>query len=151
MPALAPPKSTDLGDELERYLNADIENVPNPIAWWHECHAVYPHLSHMALDYLTIPGESMPALLYGFILTCFYHTFFTATSVDVECLFSKGCLLLSHMHSYLMAQSTRALLCLGYWSRLKLVKTEDVVKISSLPDVEDGDEQELKDGWDRIE
>jgi len=71
MPALAPPKSTDLGDELKCYLNADIEDIPDPIAWWHEHCAVYPHLSHMALDYLTIPGESMPPLLYGFVLTCF--------------------------------------------------------------------------------
>jgi hypothetical protein len=75
----------------------------------------------------------------------------TATSVNVECLFSKGRLLLSHVHSHLTAQSTRALLCLGYWSRLNLVKTEDVVKISSLPDVEDANEQELEDGWDCIE
>lgn len=75
----------------------------------------------------------------------------TATSVNVEHLFSKGCLLLSHVRSRLTAQSTRALLCLGYWSCLNLVKTEDVVKISSLPDVEDANEQELEDGWDRIE
>jgi hypothetical protein len=78
----------------------------------------------------------MPALLYEFVLT-FYHTFFTATSVDVKCLFSKGHLHLSHVRSRLMAQSTRALLCLGYWNRLNLVKMEDIVKISSLPDVED--------------
>jgi hypothetical protein len=76
MPALAPPKSTDLGDELEHYLNADIEDVSGPIALWHEHCAVYPHLSHMALDYLTIPGESMPTLLYGFVLTCFLSHIF---------------------------------------------------------------------------
>jgi hypothetical protein len=74
MPALAPPKSTDLEDELKHYLNTDIEDIPNPIAWWHERHAVYLHFFHMTLDYLTIPGECMPALIYGFVLTCFYHT-----------------------------------------------------------------------------
>jgi hypothetical protein len=75
----------------------------------------------------------------------------TATSVDVKHLFSKGHLLLSHVHSCLMAQSTQALLCLSYWSCLNLVKMEDIVKISSLPDVEDANKQELKDGWDHIE
>jgi hypothetical protein len=139
MPALVPPKSTDLGDELERYLNTDIEDVPDPIAWWHEHCTVYPHLSDIALDYLIIPGESMPALLYGFILTCFFITL-TATSVNIEHLFSKGYLLLSHVHSCLMFQSTQALLCLGYWSCLNLIKTEDIIKISSLLDVEDANE-----------
>ncbi|KIK35539.1 hypothetical protein CY34DRAFT_61050, partial [Suillus luteus UH-Slu-Lm8-n1] len=79
----------------------------------------FPHLSCMALDYLTIP----------------------ATSVDVERLFSCGRLLLSHVRSRLSAQSTQALLCLGYWSHLKLVKTEDIMKVSTLVDVE-GDEEE---------
>ena len=57
MPALAPPKSTDLRDELQRYLSTDVESVPDAIAWWHERRTTYPHLSRMALDYLTIPGE----------------------------------------------------------------------------------------------
>ena len=57
IPALAPPKPTDLGNELDRYLNADVEHVIDALAWWHERHASYPHLSRMALDYLTIPGE----------------------------------------------------------------------------------------------
>lgn len=46
-------------------------------------------------------------------------------------------------------QLTRALLCLGYWSHLNLVKTEDVMSVSMLADVE-GEELELEDGWDRI-
>lgn len=57
MPALVPPKSTDLCDELEHYLSTDVESVPNAITWWHEHHTTYPHLSWMALDYLTIPSE----------------------------------------------------------------------------------------------
>jgi len=76
--------------------------------------------------------------------------FVVATSVDVERLFSRGRLILSHVCSCLTAQSTRALLCLGYWSRLNLVKTEDILKVSSLADVEGTDEQELEDGWDKI-
>ena len=26
------------------------------LKWWHEQHSKYPQLSHMVLDYLTIPG-----------------------------------------------------------------------------------------------
>lgn len=144
MPALAPPKSTDLGNELERYLNADIQDVRDAILWWHERRAVYPCLSRMALDYLTIPGKFTSGLLSDVLMR------FVATSVDVERLFSHGRLILSHVRSRLSAQSTRALLCLGYWSLLNLVKTEDVLKVASLADVEGSDEQELEDGWDKI-
>ena len=47
----------DLGSEIDRYLSADVEHVTDPLAWWHERHGMYPQLSRMALDYLTIPGE----------------------------------------------------------------------------------------------
>jgi hypothetical protein len=43
----------------------------------------------------------------------------------------------------------RALLCLGLWSKLNLIKNEDVLKVTSLPDVKD-DEEELDKGWDHI-
>lgn len=145
MPALAPPKSTDLRDELERYLTSDIENVRDALSWWHERRTTYPHLSRMALDYLTIPGEFF-FKLNSHILQLITST---ATSVDVERLFSRGRLLLSHVRSRLSAQSTRALLCLSFWSKLNLVKTDDVLNVSSLPDVE-GDEEELENGWDDI-
>lgn len=72
-----------------------------------------------------------------------------ATSIDVERVFSCGHLLLSHVKSHLSAQSTQALLCLGSWSTLNLIKPEDIHKVTILPDVE-GEEQELEHGWDRI-
>jgi hypothetical protein len=72
-----------------------------------------------------------------------------ATSVDVERLFSQGRLILSHVRNRLSAQTTRAVLCVGQWSALDLVKTEDVMAIGSLPDVKDG-EPALEEGWDKI-
>ena len=79
----------------------------------------------MALDYLTIPP----------------------TSVDVKWLFSHGWLLLSHVHSHLLVDSTCALLCLGAWSTLGLVNSEDVKKASLMPDV-NGDKEVLdSDAW----
>jgi hypothetical protein len=48
-----------LQDELDRFLGLEIEEAENVIAWWHEHRAMYPQLSRMALDYLTIPGKSI--------------------------------------------------------------------------------------------
>jgi hypothetical protein len=73
-----------------------------------------------------------------------------ATSVDVERIFSRGRLILSHVRSRLSAQSTRSLICLGSWSLLGLVKDSDVMAVSILPDVEAEGEPELENGWDRI-
>ena len=74
---------------------------------------------------------------------------FLATSVDVERVFSHGCILLSHIRNRLSAQTTRALMCLGTWSKLGYVKDKDVHTVGRLPDVE-GEEDELKEGWDAI-
>jgi hypothetical protein len=74
-----------------------------------------------------------------------------ATSVDIERLvFSRGRLLLSHVRSRLSVQPTRALLCLGSWSKLNLIKPDDVNNVTMLPDVE-GEEQEMAHGWDSID
>jgi hAT family C-terminal dimerisation region len=56
LPALVAPPD-DLRDELDKYLLMDCENVLNPLLWWFEHKSIYPHLSRMALDYLSIPGE----------------------------------------------------------------------------------------------
>ena len=70
------------------------------------------------------------------------------TSVDVECLFSQGQLLLSHVCSHLSVESTWALLCLGTWSELQLIKDEDVKKVTELPDV--AKDVELENCWDSL-
>lgn len=72
-----------------------------------------------------------------------------ATSVNVERVFSKGRILLSHLRSRLSVQSTRALMCLGVWSRMGYVKDTDVKSATILPEV-DGEEEELAENWDRI-
>ena len=58
--------------------------------------------------------------------------------------------MLSHVRSRLSAQSSRAVLCVGEWSHLGLVKNEDVTAVAKLPEVE-GDEEAEKDGWDLIQ
>ena len=77
-------------------------------------------------------------------------TFLLATSVDVEHIFSHSCLLLSHVHSWLSAQSIRVLLCLGSWSQLGLIKDTDALAVTLLDDVEGDEEPLLNDGWDQI-
>ncbi|KIK80159.1 hypothetical protein PAXRUDRAFT_159391 [Paxillus rubicundulus Ve08.2h10] len=111
LPALAQPQTLSSSSELKTYLNTDLEDVPNIIVWWHGHCKTYPQLFQMALDYLTIP----------------------ATSIDVECIFSHGHLLLSYVQSCLSAQMTCALLCVGLWSLLGLVK--DNVTISWAPPI----------------
>ena len=44
--------------ELVEYLRLPVENVPDPLRWWIINSHLYPNLSRMARDYLSIPGMS---------------------------------------------------------------------------------------------
>lgn len=127
------------------YLSTERElSVKDGLLWWYERKHIYPHLSRMAMDYLSIPGN----LSFFILLELFIS--FAATSVDVERTFSQGRLLLSHVRSRLSVQSTRALLCVGVWSLLGYVKDNDVKAAAVLPAV-DGKEDELAENWDCID
>lgn len=145
MVALAAPKANKR-NELDRYFAAEIESTPDPLKWWNDHRSSYPRLSRMALDYLSIPGMCS---IYCCLVVHSSNVVLPATSVDVERLFSQGRLVLSHVRNRLSAQTTRAVLCVGHWSALDLVKTEDVMAIGSLPDAKDG-EPALEEGWDKI-
>ncbi|EMD32854.1 hypothetical protein CERSUDRAFT_160869 [Gelatoporia subvermispora B] len=95
----------DTRDELDRYLAADCESTSDTLRWWQERRHIYPRLSRMAMNYLSIPP----------------------TSVDVERVFSRGRLLLSHIRNGLSARSVRALLCLGEWVRLGFLTEKDII------------------------
>ena len=43
-------------DELDEYLFLPIDKVKDPLKWWYVNRQVYPQLSRMALDYLSVPG-----------------------------------------------------------------------------------------------
>jgi hypothetical protein len=58
--------------------------------------------------------------------------------------------MLLHVHSQLSSQSTWALLYLGSWSLLGLVKDSDVLAVTVLQEVEGDEEPELEDGWNHI-
>ncbi|KAF5331114.1 hypothetical protein D9619_005956 [Psilocybe cf. subviscida] len=57
MPSAAPAKSSEEEkDELALYLLEEIDpSVKDPLKWWRKRVHLYPHLSRMALDYLSIP------------------------------------------------------------------------------------------------
>jgi len=74
---------------------------------------------------------------------------FVVTSVDIERVFSKGRLVLSHIRNRMSVQSTRAVMCLGAWSRMGLVKDQDVMDIVRLPEVKESEDY-LEDDWDAI-
>jgi hypothetical protein len=62
LPALSAPRIRELCDELDRYLSTDPKHVVDVLMQWMERKSMYPNLSHMALDYLSIPDE----LIYTF-------------------------------------------------------------------------------------
>jgi|GraSoiStandDraft_60_1057301.scaffolds.fasta_scaffold328415_2 hypothetical protein len=67
----APTSSSN--DELQQYLTADIEDVKDGLKWWHEKRAVFPRLSRMARNYLSIPGE-YSSLHYLQVLKHVFHS-----------------------------------------------------------------------------
>ena len=50
------PKTATKQSEIDEYLRLPVENVTDPLKWWFDKRRVYPNLSRMALDYLSIPG-----------------------------------------------------------------------------------------------
>ena len=69
-----------------------------------------------------------------------------ASSIAVERVFSKGRLIMSHIQNRLSADSSRALMCLGAWTRAGYVETADLKHAASLPDAKD-DEPWPEDNW----
>jgi hypothetical protein len=43
--------------EIDEYLALPVEQVKDVLLWWYEKQHVFPKLSRMAHDYLSIPGE----------------------------------------------------------------------------------------------
>ncbi|KAF5350275.1 hypothetical protein D9758_007809 [Tetrapyrgos nigripes] len=132
LPALKPPKAGELGDELDRYLSADVEATDDVLGWWYGRKKDFPTLYRMGLDYLTIP----------------------ATSTDVERVFSRGRFLLPYVRNRLSADTTRALMCLRQWSLMGLIQDEDVMTVAKLPEIEVSDQNaediEMPEGYDDI-
>ena len=76
----------------------------------------------------------------------------TATTSEVERLFSRGRLILPHVRNRLSAQSMRAIICVGAWSAHGFIQAEDSRPIGLLEDVDNAtDDYLMEEGWDRIQ
>ena len=57
LPTLSVARKRALADEITRYLASPPEATANALLWWIEKEHLYPRLSCMARDYLSIPGK----------------------------------------------------------------------------------------------
>lgn len=114
LPAFSTGPSFTNEDELSRYLTEPVITMKpsDTRSWWVSKKNMYPRLARMALDYLSILGTS------SLSCTLIMLIYFSATSVDVERIFSRGRILLSHLRNRLSPQTTRSLMCLQAWSLL---------------------------------
>jgi len=123
---------------------SDVEKVKDPLMWWYERCDRFPRLSHMARDYLTIPGKWYSSKFdYNLI-------FFSASTVDIERIFSQGRLVLSHICNHLSIQSTHACMCVSAWSLLGLIKDSDIWA-ALREEVTGGVENDLAGEWSVID
>lgn len=50
------PAASSSRSELDDYLTSAVQEVSDPLKWWYEKRRVFPKLSQMALDFLSVPG-----------------------------------------------------------------------------------------------
>jgi len=74
---------------------------------------------------------------------------FSATTIGVECVFSQGRLVLPHVQNRLSSQMTHAVMTIGAWSKLGLVKDLDIK--TALEKEDQGPEEELPASWNAIQ
>ena len=110
-------------NELNKYLSKAIEKVTNPIKWWWDHRMVYPKLSAMAFDVLSVPGMS-----YLLVLK-FQLIIFKATSTTVERLFSQGLQLLHFTRNRMLPTMIHAFLCQGDWGKRDLIDMLEIVAV----------------------
>lgn len=122
-----PPDKTD----LEKFLKGDHIKTEDPLGWWmDEGRRLYPTAYPLARDILTV----------------------SATSIDVERVFSRGHIALTHVRNRLGAASTRAILCLGPWCNLDLVgetdmKTSRAERDAGKASEDEGETSDEEDKW----
>ena len=68
----------------------------------------------------------------------------------VERTFSHGRLVLPHVRNRLSAESTRAVLCVGEWSRMGWVRDSDILAVARTPAALGEEEDALEDDWEAL-
>ena len=55
-------KTLDLDDEIDRYLNGEVEDSDTDLLlWWKSKATTFPSLTEMARAYLSVPATSVPS------------------------------------------------------------------------------------------
>jgi hAT family C-terminal dimerisation region len=116
--------------ELQEYLATPVDpSARDALKWWYDHRFRFPRVSRMARDYLAIPP----------------------TSVEVERVFSRGRILLSHLRNRMSPQTTRKMMCLNSWFKVNIIKTDDALSaIRQAPDVVEDSDDEIGGGWDGV-
>ena len=112
-------------NELDEYLSQAVKKVWDPILWWWNHRNVYPRLSAMGFDYLSVPGKVLPLSNLESTLRA---DLVLAMSTLVEHVFLQGRQLLHFTRNRLSARFIWAFLCFGDWSHKDMVNTSDVVE-----------------------
>ena len=110
-------------NKLDKYLSKAIKKVTDPIKWWWDHQMVYPKLSAMTFNFLSVPG-----MLYLLVLK-FQLIIFKATSTTVECLFLQGQHLLHFTWNRMSPSMIHAFLCLGDWGKRDLIDMLEIVVV----------------------
>ena len=82
-----------------------------------------------------------------FFLLLVYHFSYPrlASSVSVERTFSRGRILISHLRNRLRAETIRALMCFGDWSRQDYISNHELIQFLLSDANDDNDGIELVD------
>lgn len=122
MPDTAAPRN-----ELDDYLSTGPEPTNDVLKWWWDKRRVFPKLSRMAFDYLTVAGKYSFIFVILVVITDLFFIYL-ASSTAVERVFSRGRHLLHFTRNRLSGKSIRMCLCLGSWSRFDLINDDDVLR-----------------------
>lgn len=114
-------------DAFDTYIDSPcIASCTDPIAYW-ESQAAGGNdaLARMALDFLSAPGESMIIQTVTPLID-----WMLATSVDVECAFSRGGLTVSKRRHGLKHDSIRAATVLSSWAEMEgLIPEKEITQL----------------------
>jgi len=102
-----------IADEYDRYLSTPTEpSVIDPFTYWQSQHQMYPNLSLMAIDILSIP----------------------AMSAGVERLYSQCKIMLTDRRNRLQIDSLQAVECIKSWDSLQIGLPQVVVTEAQMED-----------------
>jgi hypothetical protein len=115
-------------NKLDEFLAQPVEDVKDALGWWYKHRQVYPSLSRMARDYLSIPGE-WPSRC---VCAAVSNIVIQQRRPLLNGVFLRGRHLLHFTRSRLTASGLQAHLCLGSWGLHDLYRAENILGVVGL-------------------